>query len=119
VADSTVFIKFQIRDEVSAQLIKIANTAQQASSSFHGGRARAEMDATTKQVEHLSRSFGQKLRQEFTATLGVLGVGGLVGGGFVAGIAAAGRSFTEFANSSLKLQYTTKDLGISAGAIHT
>jgi hypothetical protein len=102
-ADQTIEIRLVLRDELSRQLAPINQQLRQlASHRVDAAHASFQRLAPVVRVVHRELS-----------TLSRLTLGGLVGGGVVAGIATAVRGMQDMARQQLQLHYTAQQLGVS------
>jgi len=103
VADQTIEIRLVLRDELSRQLAPInAQLRQLANTRVDAAHAGFQRLAPAVRVVHRELS-----------TLSRLTLGGLVGGGVVAGIATAVRAMQDMARQQIQLHYTAQQLGVS------
>src|SRR5262245_61197906 len=108
-ADQTVEIKFQLRDEISkaaeqavAKLLRLDQVST--------GKARRELDVLGRSAAFAAR--------EIRSLATITGVGGVLGaGGIVAGLVAAKRALDQFVESGIKTHYAARELGASAGML--
>lgn len=102
-ADQTIEIRLVLRDELSRQLAPInAQLRHLANTRVDAAHAGFQRLAPAVRVVHRELS-----------TLSRLTLGGLVGGGVVAGIAAAVRAMQDMARQQIQLHYTAQQLGVS------
>jgi hypothetical protein len=107
--DQVIEIKFALRDEISAQVRKTVAEV-----------LRLNELRTDKAREHLGLmgQAAQKVGRELRSLAMLSGVGGILGaGGVIAGLAAASRSLSQFAQTGIRSHYTAQQLGISVDAL--
>ena len=102
-ADQTIEIKLILRDELTRQLQPVIRQVNQLQNArvdrFHGS-----MDRLGGAVRVVHREL---------STLSRLTLGGLVGGGVIAGLAALTSSLQEMSRQAIQLRYTSQALGVS------
>ena len=102
-ADQTIEVRLILRDELSRQLAPInAQIRQLSSQRVDTAHSAFQRLAPVVRVVHRELS-----------TLSRLTLGGLVGGGIVAGIQAAVRAMQDMARQQIQLHYTAQQLGVS------
>ena len=107
----TVEIKFSLRDEISAAARKAVSEIMKVND-LRTDRARQQLNL----MERASQGVGRELRS--LATLS--GITGFLGaGGLVAGLVAASKSLTDFAQQGIRTHYTARQLGISVDALES
>ena len=110
-ADQTIEIKLILRDELSRQLAPITAQLKQLSNAIEPAR----FQQATQHTQSFSRAI-QFARRELS-TLASITLGGLIGGGVVAGIVTAAKALGDMARQGMQLHYTAQSLGVSTRLI--
>jgi hypothetical protein len=102
-ADQTIEIRLVLRDELSRQLAPVVAQLNQL--------ANTRVDNAHRGFER----FGGAVRvvHRELSTLSRLTLGGIVGGGVVAGIVAATKAVGDMARQNVQLRYSAQSLGVS------
>jgi hypothetical protein len=108
--ERTPIVQVQITDEASAKWDHIRNQLRQRDESVRFPKTIASVKELEGTLEHLNK--------EIVAFVGLTGLGAFLGGGLVAGIAAATRAMAGFAQTSLNLSYTAKEIGLTVEQLH-
>lgn len=101
--NQTIEIRLIVKDEVSKAVQGIYDSMQRRDAQLNTGRAREGMMGLHRGVQAVHRELSSLAR---------LSLGGLIGGGVVAGIFSAGQALQEFAAKGLQLHYTAQSLGV-------
>src|SRR5262245_58597149 len=102
-------IRLVVKDEVSRQLDSIFQKWKQHDSAFTTGKHQNEINAVTRGLQFMRRELG--------AIAQITGVGGLIGGGVVASLAALTKALSEFAREGLSLKYTALEFGVTTATL--
>lgn len=102
-ADQTIEIKLVLRDELSRQLAPVIAQINQLQN--------ARIDNAHRSFERFGGAV-RAVHREFSS-LTRLTLGGIVGGGVVAGIVAATKAVGDMARQNVQLRYSAQSLGVS------
>ena len=102
-ADQTIEIKLVLRDELSKQLQPVIQGMRELQN--------ARVDRAALGLDRLGGA-ARVVHREFSS-LARLTLGGLIGGGVVAGIVSTAKALGDMARENLNLRYTAEGLGVA------